>query len=191
MNRYVERLLARMPPPGAGGDLLDWDEVRAGSGLGFPDDYRDFVTAYGGGVVDDYLSVSTPPVAGSVYGDIEFGFSPAVDVAYDFEDVPDSLREGRLLRWGTTSEADDVFWLHDPAGPSRWGTAVRRRHHDHDESAWITFDVGMAEFLLRVIDRDIPPCFSQGDFPSAFPRYLNWREEARGFEGSQGESSGW
>lgn len=48
-----------------------------------PIDYREYVELYGGGEIDDYLSISTLPVLGSVYGDLLHGFVPALpdDVA--------------------------------------------------------------------------------------------------------------
>ncbi|WP_229850150.1 SMI1/KNR4 family protein, partial [Streptomyces termitum] len=38
------------------------------TGLRLPADYRDFVTLYGGGDLNECLGISTPPVAGSPYG---------------------------------------------------------------------------------------------------------------------------
>ncbi|MFH9355289.1 hypothetical protein [Kitasatospora sp. NPDC017646] len=69
----VTRLSALIGEPGIPGDIVDWDGLARTTGLRLPVDYRDFVTLYGDGELDEYLDVSTPPVDGSPYGDLVDG----------------------------------------------------------------------------------------------------------------------
>ncbi|WP_369387244.1 SMI1/KNR4 family protein [Streptomyces sp. CG1] len=64
--------------PPIGGDHVDWDALFEESGLRLPEDYRAFVEVYDGGEIDEYLSVSTPPVAESAYGDLLDGLNPSL-----------------------------------------------------------------------------------------------------------------
>lgn len=74
----VARLYQLLTPPATGGDVVDWEEIERTTGLAFPADYREFVGSYGGGETDAYLSVSTPPVPGSPYGDLLDRVNPAI-----------------------------------------------------------------------------------------------------------------
>ncbi|WP_032790537.1 SMI1/KNR4 family protein [Streptomyces baarnensis] len=74
----VVRLRELLPPPRSGGDAVDWEQIGRTTGLAFPADYREFVELYGGGEIDEYLSVNTPPVPGSPYGDLLDRGEPAL-----------------------------------------------------------------------------------------------------------------
>lgn len=50
-------------------------------------------------------------------------------------------------------------------------------------ATWSSFEGGMAEFLLALINRDHPNPFYAVDFPDATPTYLKWRDEDLNFEG--------
>lgn len=50
--------------------MVDWEGVERTTHLVFPADYREFVESYGGGEIDECLSISTTPVLGSAYGDL-------------------------------------------------------------------------------------------------------------------------
>ncbi|MFF8603584.1 hypothetical protein ACF065_24330 [Streptomyces sp. NPDC015232] len=74
----VARLRRLLPPPVSGGDAVDRERLGDAAQLELPGDYREFVELYGGGEIDAYLSVSTPPVPGSPYGDLLERVEPAL-----------------------------------------------------------------------------------------------------------------
>lgn len=55
-----------------------------------------------------------------------------------------------LLVWGTTLNADFLFWLTEGPDPDRWPVVVWFRGRGPDE-AWQRFDQGMAQFLLDLL----------------------------------------
>ncbi|MGW2939947.1 SMI1/KNR4 family protein [Streptomyces sp. NPDC001156] len=192
MHWAVGELLTRMEPPASGGDTVDWDAVRRASGLVLPADYHDFVARYGGGGMDDFLCVFTPPVEDSMYGTLLEGVPVMDEYAAMYSEAWPGAPVGGLLRWGSTSTADDVFWRCGSQDPEQWTTVVSRRQHGYRESPWLEFDCGMAEFLLRLVRGELPNPFGQKDFPDPDPEYLGWREEDEGgFDGAWGESGSW
>lgn len=173
MHWAVERLREIMPPPERG-DTVDWEEVYGQCGLRFPLDYRDFVSVYGGGTVDDYLGVSTPPTGESFYGDLldDLEESEAVDTVHPYPYPPYPGQEG-LVRWASDGDGDDVFWVLRSDDPDQWCVAVK----NHQDRSWSSFDGGMAEFLVEIIGGRHPSPFAAADFPSPRPLYRNWRDE--------------
>lgn len=92
----VARLRELLPPPSSGGDTVDWEQIERTTGLAFPADYRELVELYGGGEIDEYLSVSTPPVPGSPYGIFWTEANPPLNgIARSWEP---SCREGHCRR---------------------------------------------------------------------------------------------
>ncbi|WP_367323416.1 SMI1/KNR4 family protein [Streptomyces sp. HUAS ZL42] len=172
----IARLRQLLPPPLSGGDALDWDALSDAASLRLPADYREFVEIYGGGELDEYLSVSTPPVPGSPYGDLLDGTDPALPPETRAELAawfPDDMSP-RLLPFGSTASSDVVFWM-CVGSPDDWKVAVFRRQSFHGTSRWIVFDGGMAEFLTAVLAGSIDPFSSS--LEAGKHHYLNWRDE--------------
>ncbi|WP_435240152.1 SMI1/KNR4 family protein [Streptomyces sp. YPW6] len=171
----VVRLRELLPPPGSGGDAVDWERIEQTTGLAFPADYREFVELYGGGEIDAYLSVSTPPVPGSPYADLLDRGEPA---------LPDSFREelGALLPTGAlppllpfadSASSDVAFWLCDGA-PDDWRVAVFRRQTPHGTSRWTVFDGGAAAWCVAVLTGEAHP-FSERLAVSGGHEFASWR----------------
>ncbi|MET9083525.1 SMI1/KNR4 family protein [Streptomyces sp. NPDC004237] len=169
----VERLREIMSPP-SHGDIVDWDAVHAQCGLHFPQDYRAFVSVYGGGTLDDYLGISTPPTGDSFYGDLldDLG-SPTGEGSEHPYPYPPYPGPEKLIRWASDPDGDDAFWVLRSEDPDQWSVAVK----NHQARSWSSFDGGMAEFLLAVLTGRHPSPFSAADFPSRRPLYRNWRDE--------------
>ncbi|MEU5277011.1 SMI1/KNR4 family protein [Streptomyces asoensis] len=165
-----------LPPPSAGGDLIDWEGLARSTGWEFPADYKDFVEIYGGGEIDEYLSVETPPVEGSPYGRLLEGADPALPSDCRAELAP-GLPPGeelRLLPFGATATGDVVFWLVEEL-PEKWRVAIFRRQSPYGMKRWSIFDGGMADFLHALLAGSLEP-FSQ-DFSDGQPHtYVSWRD---------------
>ncbi|WP_199571760.1 hypothetical protein [Streptomyces murinus] len=155
MHWAVEELSPVLPAPAEGGDAVDWDVLRAETGWRLPADFRDFVAVYGLGTISDSIGISTPPFDGYPYGD---------HLLFRTEWPP---ADGTLA-WATNEAADDFLWR--CAGePDQWKVTFRPRdcHREY------TYDMGMAEFLLRLVRGGIhPPLGAQLSLPA---RFESWR----------------
>lgn len=171
----VARLRESLPPPISGGDAVVWEEVERTTRLVLPADYREFVESYGGGEIDEYLSVSTPPVPGSAYGDLLDRVDPALSDR-DREELgallPGSAGPS-LLPFADSASSDVAFWLRDGA-PDDWRVAVFRRQAPHGMNRWTVFAGGMASFLVAVMTGEVSP-FSERLPAGDRHEFVSWR----------------
>ncbi|MFD7972864.1 SMI1/KNR4 family protein [Streptomyces clavifer] len=171
----VARLCLLLPPPVSGGDAVNWEAVQHETLLEFPADYRDFVESYGGGEIDEYLSVSTPPVPGSPYGDLLDRLDPALSDR-DRQELGVHLPQGdlpQLLPFADSASSDVAFWLCEGA-PDDWQVAVFRRQTLHGVNRWTVFNGGMASFCAAVLTGEANP-FSERIEADDRHVFLNWR----------------
>ncbi|MFF2513894.1 hypothetical protein [Streptomyces sp. NPDC058086] len=159
MHWAVEELGRVMLPPPDGGDTVDWDALHADTGWKFPADYRDFVAVYGLGAISDSIGISTP----------SFDGYPFVDHLLFRAQWPPVHG---TLTWASNEAGDDFLWR--CAGePDEWRVVFRPRDRRRDHE----YDMGMAEFLLRLVRGDIhPPLGAELELPATFE---SWREEER------------
>ncbi|GAA1009021.1 hypothetical protein STXM2123_3728 [Streptomyces sp. F-3] len=171
----VARLRELLPPPVSGGDVVDWEEIERTTRLTFPDDYREFVETYGGGEIDEYLSVSTPPVPGSAYGDLLDRVDPALSDR-DREELGSLLPGGLLpplLPFADSASSDVAFWLREGA-PNNWRVAVFRRQTPYGKNHWTVFDGGMAWFLVAVLTGEVNPLSERLSVENQYV-FVSWR----------------
>jgi len=170
MHWAVEELSRVMQPPPAGGDTVDWDALRAETGWELPADYRDFVAVYGMGAISDSIGILTPPFDGYPYGD---------HLLYGAQWPP---MDGTLT-WASNEAGDDFLWR--CAGePDEWRVVFRPRDRRRDHE----YDMGMAEFLLRLVRGDIrPPLGAELELAVTFE---SWREEERRLLDEDGDLEG-
>ncbi|WP_327147381.1 hypothetical protein [Nocardia sp. NBC_01329] len=155
----MEELSRIMPPPPDAGDPVAWDSLRVDTGWELPADYRDFVAVYGMGTISDSIGISTPRFEGYPYED-HLLFHAA-----------QALMDGELT-WASNEAGDDFLWR-CVGEPERWGVIFRPRSGPPDH----TYDMGMAEFLLRLVRGEIhPPLEAELAMPATFE---SWREEER------------
>jgi hypothetical protein len=141
-----------------------------------PTDYREFVQVYGGGEIDEYLSISTPHLPGSPYGDLLERVEPllsAEDQAELVRRLPE-VTSPLLLPFGATASSDVVFWLRERS-PDVWKVVTFRRQSPHGESRWSNFGGGMVEFLVAALKGEISP-FSENFSPAERHCYFSWRD---------------
>ncbi|MFE2424005.1 hypothetical protein [Streptomyces hokutonensis] len=157
MHWAVEELSRVMQPPAEGGDTVDWGELRADTGWELPADYRDFVAVYGMGSISDSIGIRTPRFEDYPYEDhllFRAQWPPA---------------DGTLT-WGSNEAGDDFLWR-CTGGPDEWRVVFRPRDRRRDHE----YDMGMAEFLLRLMGGVIrPPLGAELELPATFE---SWREE--------------
>ncbi|MFB6878541.1 SMI1/KNR4 family protein [Streptomyces sp. NPDC056323] len=171
----IARLRLLLAPPVCGGDTVDWEAVKQKTLLQFPADYREFVESYGGGEIDEYLSVSTPPVPGSPYGDLLDRVDPALSQR-DRQELSALLPGGdlpQLLPFTDSASGDVAFWLREGI-PDTWRVAVFRRQTPYGVGRWTVFDGGMASFFLAVLTGDADP-FSERIEADAQHMFAKWQ----------------
>ncbi len=155
---------------------MNWDSVAQAMSLHLPMDYREFVEIYGGGEMDEYFSISTPPVPGSAYGDLLDGLDPALPTR-DLNQLAEQLASNAvppLLPFGTTAHGDVSFWLRE--GPAdNWNVASFRRQSPPGTARWTVFDGGMVEFCLAFLTGTVEP-FTVGSLVGQQHEYVNWRD---------------
>lgn len=171
----VARLRELLPPPSSGGDTVDWEQIERATGLAFPADYLEFVELYGGGEIDEYLSVSTPPVPGSPYGDLLDRGEPALSDR-DRQELGFLLRGGALpplCPFADSASSDVAFWLREGA-PDDWRAAVFRRQTSYGTSRWTVFDGGVGALCVAALTGDVHP-FSEGFSTGGGHEFVSWR----------------
>ncbi|MFE5676747.1 SMI1/KNR4 family protein [Streptomyces erythrochromogenes] len=155
---------------------MDWEGIADAVQLELPSDYREFVELYGGGEIDEYLSVSTPPVPGSPYGDLLDRVDPALSDR-DRQELG-ALLGGQtlplLLPFAYSASSDVAFWLRKGAADS-WRVAIFRRQTPWGVNRWTIFNGGMAEFCLAVLTGVVDP-FSERISGSRPLRFVSWRD---------------
>jgi hypothetical protein len=172
----VARLYELLAPPVHGGDAVDWEEIERTTRLVFPADYREFVESYGGGEIDEYLSISTPPVPGSPYGDLLDRADPVLSDR-DCGELGALLSPGALpplLPFAETADSDVAFWLRAGA-PDGWRLAVFRRQTPHGTNRWTVFHGGMASFCVAVLTGEVDP-FGERLSMGQPHEFASWRE---------------
>lgn len=148
----------------------------------FPGDYREFVSAFGAGSIEDSLYVSIPR-PGEPTAPLTAGRLPPDAL------LADSLRDWRMpaqasqyrledmLLWGQTNGGDTLCWVTSDPDPDNWQVAVWARQW----GGWSVYGCGMTEFLLRLLQADFDTCpISVASlWAKGTARFLNFREEER------------
>ena len=171
----LRALRGLVSPPVVGGVTVDWDELYEGTGVRLPDDYREFVAAYGGGEFNSYMAVIIPPAEGYPYGGQWYGVPELIDLEAHV-DVPVWLHGVKVLSYAGDADGDEVFWTCAAEDPNAWGTLVYKRQHKAREDPWKRFSMGMVDFWSALFRGEIESPFSSGSFPGGNPTYKNWRE---------------
>jgi hypothetical protein len=168
----MEALRRLLPPPATGGDDVDWDRLAESTGWVFPQDYKEFVRVYGGGDIDDYISVSTPPVPGSFYDDL-LQHVDGIDAG--LVHVEPKLLLGtpppHAVLFACSGGGDYAYWLLRGA-PDEWQVLVLHARNQRCD----LFEGGMVEFLVAALSGSID-CMG-GFSGEETHRYTNWKEHA-------------
>ncbi|GHH79350.1 hypothetical protein GCM10018781_57190 [Kitasatospora indigofera] len=173
MHPSVARPAGILPPHSGAGDPVDRDEAARRWGTPFPTDYRDFVSAHGGGSINRSLCIGLPlEVAQGPDGPL--GFEELTACGYELLDLdPGDAPALRGISWAVDCSADQAFWDTADPDPDRWTTLVLTRL-----GGWVEYDCGMADFLVGFLTGEISPQ-PMGLFSPDRPVFLNWREERR------------
>ncbi|MEU3752750.1 SMI1/KNR4 family protein [Streptomyces olivoreticuli] len=178
----LEALRTLMPPHEGAGDGVDWADAEREWGTRFPHDYMAFMSEYGEGGISDFLQVLQP--FSTAYDKSVHGMHFETENARGFVTEvtgPDDLRASStapLIAWGVTSGPDIPCRQTTDDDPERWPVVVIGRH---TSSSVTRYNVGMTEFLKRVILTDFEerPLSGLDLWGAESPKFLHRQEEKR------------
>lgn len=143
-----------------------WNEIEFKLGIKLPTDYKSFINRYGVGCINDFLWVLNPFTQNSNLNLIEKG--KKIREAYiisknafpeDFiHDVFPSI-DG-LLPCAITDNGDEIFWLTSNV-VDEWNIIV----YESRSSGYYEYNMGLAEFLYKILTKDIKCSAFPDDFP--------------------------
>ncbi|GAA1264072.1 hypothetical protein GCM10009665_61940 [Kitasatospora nipponensis] len=183
MHPDVDRLMALLPPGPEDGERVDWPVVERDLGCQLPVDFRDLISVYGVGTIDECLMV-LPPVSGRHESGIASvgQMTPTPEKAawlkhtksdYPLWPEPGALLCGLRLADGNGDLWGAVYWRTTGSVPERWPVVLWERHHP-----FIEFDLSMTGLLVKWLtespDLDID---RRHLFGAPHSRFIHWRVE--------------
>lgn len=166
----LSRVLA--PPRRPSRTKYDRALIEGAVGACLPDDYFEFVDAYGAGCVDDFLWVLVPACS-NPHLDLWTQSRRQAEVLDEVRRQPDSdvpwepfPRPGGLLPWGISDNGDVCFW--QTTGLARdWQVVVC----DGRMFDWRKYNLSMSDFLHGVFSASLRCDVFPDDVPSEAPAF--------------------
>lgn len=161
MNVALRKLIAIIPPPKRPigvGSAERWARTEATLGTALPEDYRQFVHAYGARLFAGFYLINTPGSKGSHSNLVEYHnlIAPSI-MSYDSFDLEYDIHPTRpgLLTWGHDENGHRHYWL-TKGKPDHW-TVVAESVRG---SGFVQHDCSMVKYLLGVQQLKIRPLAS-------------------------------
>ena len=145
-----------------------WPEILQQLGTELPTDYKDFLTLYGSGKIDNFLCVLNP-FSQNENQNLEKQLQTQLAVLSELQTCGEILpykffpNVGGILPFAITDNGDVLFW-HTVGMADEWTVVVNEAR----SLEWEAFPMSMSEFLANVLNRQIRPAA----FPKAFPNSL-------------------
>lgn len=154
-------LVEVMPPPSAPLEACsDWSCVEAPLDRALPMDYREFISAYGTGYLDEFMSVLNPFSTASSYNLISGGQVHLAAMRQLREDPGSLLKyalfpeEGGLLPVAMTDDGDTLHWL-TRGTPEEWPIVVQGPRAPETETFSANFTGSLAGLITGSIKSTI------------------------------------
>ena len=174
MATDLERLVALMPPPHRAAEpprVEHWDHVERHFGVRLPSDFKEFVTRYGSGAIDNFLGLLNPAAGRGLRMDRRADDMLAgLRLVRTVEELPNPVypEAGGLLPWAETSNGDVLYWVVDPPdNPDRWPILIGEVRGP----GWVTHPGPVSRFLVEILGRSFPIDFFPDDFPASGARF--------------------
>ncbi|MFF4155495.1 SMI1/KNR4 family protein [Streptomyces sp. NPDC001678] len=171
-----------MPAHENAGEDVNWSDAEKAWGITFPRDYKAFMSEYGEGVIDNFLTVFQPLSTAydpSAYG-MRFETENARAIVAESVGLAEECAHSTssLVAWGVTSGPDILCWQTASGDPDRWPVVVIGRH---TKTPVAVYETGMVEFLRRVFLAEFVECPLSGVhlWGVTSPKFLHWKEEKR------------
>ncbi|MEU9238510.1 SMI1/KNR4 family protein [Streptomyces sp. NPDC048385] len=152
MHPAVERLADLIPPAGPHRSR-DWSAVERQLGTPLPDDYKELVETYGGGVFDETIWLLDPECPDEYYNLCDQAKERAEILAdlWETEAKPADLRDpdAQVLPWAYVEESGMyLYWLRQPnQKPNDWTVILNEGRGPE----WEHHATGCVLFLLAIL----------------------------------------
>ena len=154
--RWADELVIALGGPAGPAHQVDWGDIATLLGTDVPVDFKYLAEANGAGEIEGGIIVTAPsPTAMAldfarynqgITGDYRKYSRELAEDGFPYRFYPDS---GGLIGWGYCGEGS-FFWK-SSGEPNSWTVVVMEVRG----AGWFEFDGGMAEFLLKLIRREI------------------------------------
>jgi hypothetical protein len=169
----IDSLKLVLPPPANPaytGTQGEWAAVESGLGVTLPRDYKQFISEYGAGSIDEYLVVYSPFWSESSLAHelarLQHAYHYLVaSLGYFPVPYPIFPEVGGLLPWGSTANGDVCSWITDQGDPDRWPILI-----DDGEGSWERLDMSMTAMIYAGIREELDSSLML--FPSPEPEFL-------------------
>ena len=152
----LEELSRILPPPKKPlqvGTLKQWKAIEQKTGIQFPEDYKDFIFAYGSGGVAGFLGVFNP-FAPRWTEELRWRMENwrSTKVPYP-DEVPHPIFPdvGGVFPWGADDNGNEYCWL-TKGQPASW---ITLRNHESG-APWDRFKYPMTTLLAKVLSNKLP-----------------------------------
>ena len=160
-----------MPPPTNPVEVpsdKDWINVESQFGFDLPEDYKNFIQAYGSGRICKFMWIFNP-VSKNENLNLEDQIKLQLDVLSELQEYGEVLpfklypEAGGLLPFGVTDNGDVLFWQ-TIGQPRDWQVIVNEARSPE----WAIYHMSMSEFLFKILQKELICDI----FPTSFPRDL-------------------
>ncbi len=151
-----------------------WSELEAVLGVSLPQDYKDYISTYGTGGIDNFIWILTP-----FDQDENVNFlirSEEMREAYleSKQQFPEDFKHcvfpeaGGILPWGYTDNGDELYWK-TTEDEKMWTTII----YESRSSQYYEYPMSMTEFLFGILSRNLVCDAFPEDFPSEDPGFIS------------------
>jgi hypothetical protein len=150
----------------------EWPQIEAQLGTSLPVDYKEFISLYGTGKIDNFLWIFNPSSQNeniNLTTQLHVQLSALSELHAYGEIVPYKLfpEADGIFPFGITENGDVLYWK-TTGVPEAWTVLVNEARSPE----WETFNMVMTEFLFKVLSRQLHPNAFPDAFPSNAPSFI-------------------
>lgn len=155
----LENLKAVLPTPENPfftGDKSSFKEIEKELGTNLSIDYKQFISTYGIGLIDEFIWVLNPFVRNDNLNLMEKMKDMLEAYTESKNNSPDDFphqtfpEKGGVLPWGLTENGDELYWLTEGL-PEDWKVVV----YGSRSSDFIVYPESLTSFLTKVLEKKI------------------------------------
>lgn len=154
-----------------------WEEIEESVGTALPSDYKEFISTYGTGGIDDFLWILTPFVKDENVNLITKSRVILEAYVQSKQNHPEYYphgvfpNENGLLPWAFTDNGDVLYWL-VKGNPDQWKIVAYDSRSENYE-----YPLSMTEFLYGIINKSLVCEVFPEDFPNESPEFISYDVE--------------
>lgn len=165
----IDKLKLILPIPDLANSTANsskWREVEKKIGVVLPSDYKEFISLYGSGVIDNFIMIYSPFTENenmNFFNQQKLNNEAYINLKVSFpEDFPYEVfpTNGGILPWGRTENGDTLNWIVD-TNHGDWAILVSDGSGDY-----FKYKGTMTGFLYDVLNENIVCPIFPGDFPN-------------------------